>query len=108
MASIPARIGLNFASQGASKLGHDLRAIGHDLRRSSVDRVPDALELSIDDRGMDSTWKALQSRLDRAAIAVRSDRDRGVLPRVAYAVRFESDAPDLLRKEKKDRPLRGR
>ena len=28
--SIPARIGLNFASKGVSKLGHDLHAIGHD------------------------------------------------------------------------------
>ena len=31
--------------------------------------------------------KAPQSRLDRAAIAVRSDRDRGVLPRSVCAVR---------------------
>ena len=33
-------------------------------------------------------------------IAVRSRRDRGVLPQFIYAVRLESDAPDLLRKEK--------
>ena len=30
VASIPGRIGLNLASKGASKLGHDLCAIGHD------------------------------------------------------------------------------
>ena len=30
VASIPGQIGLNLASKGASKLGHDLRAIGHD------------------------------------------------------------------------------
>ena len=41
--------------------------------------------------------KEQRSRLDRAAIAVRSGRDRIVLPPVFAAVRFESDAPDLLR-----------
>ena len=33
-------------------------------------------------------------------IAARSRRDRGVLPQFVYAVRMESDAPDILRKEK--------
>ena len=50
--------------------------------------------MTIDGRGIDSTRKDPRSRLDRAAIAVRSDRDRGVLPCVAYAVGLESDAPD--------------
>ena len=36
----------------------------------------------------DSTTFALRSRLDRAAIAVRSDRDRGVLPRSVWTVRL--------------------
>ena len=34
----------------------------------------------------DSPTFALRSRLDRAAIAVRSNRDRGVLPRCVCAV----------------------
>ena len=46
-----------------------------------------------DDCGIDSTTKDPRSRLDRAAIAVRSDRDRGVLPRILPAVRWKSDAP---------------
>ena len=56
-----------------------------------------------EDRGGDSALKESRSRLDRAAIAVRSDRDCGVLPRVFYAVRLESDAPGVFRKEKKIR-----
>ena len=38
---------------------------------------------------MDSTQQELRSRLDRTAIAVRSDRDRGVLPRILRAVRYD-------------------
>ena len=52
-------------------------------------------------RSSDRGSIAPRSRFDRTAIAVRLDRDRGVLPRVVSAVRFQSDAPDLLRKEKK-------
>ena len=100
-------IRLEFRFKRSFKIGPDLRAIGHDRPRSSVDRVLDASELPIDGLGMDSTGKDPRSRLDRAAIAVRSDRNRGVLPRVAYAVGFESDAPDLLRKEKKNQLSRG-
>ena len=59
--------------------------------------------MSIDRRGMDSTRKELRSRLDRAAIAVRSDRDRGILPRVPYSVGLESDAPDSC--EERETPL---
>ena len=40
------------------------------------------------DRGIASTMKDLRSQLDRSAIAVRSDRDRGVLPRILRAVRW--------------------
>ena len=36
----------------------------------------------------DSPTFALRLRLDRAAIAVRSDRDRGVLPRCVWIVRL--------------------
>ena len=56
---------------------------------------------AVQSNGSDSTLKEQRSRLDHAAIAVRSGRDRGVPPPVFSAVRFESDAPDLLRKEKK-------
>ena len=38
---------------------------------------------------MDSTRQELRSRLDCTAIAVRSDRDRGVLPRILRAVRYD-------------------
>ena len=51
-------------------------------------------EMTIECRGVDPTQKDPQSRLDRAAIMVPSDRDRGVLPHIAYAVGLESDAPD--------------
>ena len=85
---------LEFRFKKSFKIGHDLRVIDHDRPRSSVDRAPDSLELPIDDRGIDSTRKDPRSRLNRAAIAVRSDRDRGVLPRVTYVVGLESDAPD--------------
>ena len=59
--------------------------------------------MTIEDRGVDPTQKDPQSRLDRAAIAVRSDRDRGVLPRVAYALGLESDAPDS--REEREKPV---
>ena len=41
---------------------------------------------------------APQSRLDRAAIAARSDRDRGVLLRNVCAVGLTSDAPGIFTK----------
>ena len=69
--------------------------------RSGHDRGPGHTSHAVQLSGSDSTLKEQRSRLDRAAIAVRSGRDRGVLPHVFSAVRFESDAPDLLRKEKK-------
>ena len=53
------------------------------------------------DRRGDSALKESRSRLDRVTITVRSDRDRGVLPRVFCAVRLEFDAPGIFRKEKK-------
>ena len=93
---------LEFCFKKSFKIGHDLRAIDHDRPRTSVDRAPDSPELPIDDRGIDSTRKDPRSRLDRAAIAVRSDRDRGVLPRVAYAVGLKSDAPDS--REDREKP----
>ena len=59
--------------------------------------------MMIEGRGIDSTWKDPRSRLDRAAIAVRSDRDPSVLPRVAYDVGLESDAPDS--REEREKPV---
>ena len=90
---------LEFRFEKSFKIGHDLRAIDHDRPWSSVDRGPDSSKLPLDDRGINSTRKDPRSRLDRAAIADRSERDRGVLPRVAYAVGLESDARDS-RKER--------
>ena len=86
VASINAKNPLEFGFKLSFKIGHDLRAIDHDRPRSSVDRAPDSSKLSLDDRGINFARKDPRSRLDRATIAVRSDRDRGVLPRVAYAV----------------------
>ena len=65
--------------------------IDHDrgliVRRLGVDLAVDLHQNISDDRGVDSASNAPRSRLDRAAIAVQSDRDRGVLPRVLRAVR---------------------
>ena len=94
---------LEFCCKKSFKIGHDLRAIYHDRPRSSVDCVPDAPELPIDGRGIDSTLKDPRSRLDHAAIAARSDRNRGVLPHVAYAIGLESDAPDS--REEREKPV---
>ena len=71
------------------------------MPRSGHDRGPGHASHAVRSSGNDSTVKEQRSRLNRAAIAVRSGRDRGVLPQVCYAVRLEFDAPDLLRKEKK-------
>ena len=46
------------------------------------------LESCVVHRGLDSMMEEPRSRLNRAAIAVRSDRDRGVLPRILQAVRL--------------------
>ena len=77
------------------KRGHDRAAIGP---RSWFDRDHDPPWTSSKDRGIDSTMKDPQSRLDRAAIAVQSDRDRGVLPQVFYTVGLKSDAPGIFTK----------
>ena len=94
---------LEFCFKKSFKVGHDLHVIDHDRPRSSIDRVPDAPEMTIKGRGIDSTRQDPRSRLYRAAIAVRSDRDRGVLPCVAYAVGLESDAPDS--REERENPV---
>ena len=96
------RFGGESASKNCLKIGHDLRTIDHDRPRSCVDRALDSVELPIDDRGIDSTQKGPRLRLDRAAIAVRSDHDRGVLPHVAYAIGLEFDAPDS--REESEKP----
>ena len=93
---------LEFCFKKCFKIGHDLCAIDHDRPRSSVNRAPDSPELSLDDRGIDSTRKDPRSRLDRAAIAVRSDRDLIVLSRIAYAIGLESDTPDS--REEREKP----
>ena len=65
-------------------------------------------QMPIDDHKIDSTRKDPRSRLDRATIAVRSDCDCGVLPRVAYAVGLESDAPEIFTKREENRTSGGR
>ena len=74
-----------------------------DRPRSSVDCAPGSSKLLLNNRGINSTREVPRSRLDRTAIAVRLDRDRGVLPRVAYSVGLESDAPDS--REERETPL---
>ena len=64
--------------------------------------------MSYEDRGINSTLKDPRSWLNRATIAVRSDRDRGVLPRVAYAVGLESDASKYLHEQERIALHRGR
>ena len=68
--------------------------IDHDrgliVRRLGVDLAADLHENISGDRGVDSASNAPRSRLDRGAIAVRSDRDRGVLPRFVCTVRWIS------------------
>ena len=93
-ASNSGRVGLNFSSKGAknsatifARSAMIFARSATIFARSAVDRVPNASELSIDGRGVDSARQELRSRLDRTAIAVRSDRDRGVLPRVVSTVR---------------------
>ena len=87
-----------FGLQNAPRSCHDHATIAP---RSGHDQGPGHTSHTVRSRGSDSIMKEQRSRLDRAAIAVRSGRDRGVLPHVFSAVRFESDAPDLLQKEKK-------
>ena len=87
---------------------HDFR---RDRPRSDHDRASIVLQILkqmlIDDHGIDSTRKDPRSRRDRAAITVRSNHDRGVLPRVAYAVGLESDAPEIFTKREENRTSRG-
>ena len=80
------------------KIGHDLR---HDRPRSGDDRAPDSQENA--DR-----WSWNRFHVEGSTIAVRSDRDRGVLPRIAYTVGLESDAPEIFTKREKNRTSRGR
>ena len=63
--------------------------------RSGVDRGVSASSVTVHSTGDDSMAKSPRSRLDCAAIAVRSGRDRGVLPQAADAVGLESDAPPI-------------
>ena len=99
MASNPGRIGLNFASKRASKSATIFARSTTIERRSCSGFFETAAQRS----WINSTREDPRSQLDRAAIAVRSDRDRGVLPRVAYGVGLESDAPDS--REERETPL---
>ena len=59
------------------RLVHDHEAIEP---RSWTFLLPSSAGIMRRDCGFSSTTKDPRSRLDRTAIAVRSDRDRGVLP----------------------------
>ena len=83
----------------APRSGHDHAVIGP---RSWVDPRLLASKAPSKARGDDSALQESRSRLDRAAIAVRSDRDCGVLPLIAFVVGLESNAPDS-REEREDR-----
>ena len=86
----------------SSRVGHKLATIllhsSHDYRRNRLrsdhDRASIVLQIlqkmPINDRGIDSTTNGVRSLLDRAAIAARSGRDSGVLPRLVVAVRCSS------------------
>ena len=79
----------------APRSSQDHAAIGP---RSWFDRDRDPPWTLSEDRGIDSTMKDPRLRLNCAAIAVRWDRDRGVLPRVFYAVGLESNALGIFTK----------
>ena len=55
--------------------------------RSGVDRGPGSRSVAVGSGWSDSATKDVRSRLDHAMIAARSDRDRGVLPRLVCIVR---------------------
>ena len=63
----------------ASKIGRDRFNFASKIGKIS-------LKSCVELRGFDSTMEEPRSRLDRAAIVVRSDRDRGVLLRILSAV----------------------
>ena len=76
----------DFAPNGFH-FSHDRATIGP---RSGHDRCPGRWSIAVRSNGGDSTPLAPRSRLDRAAIAVRSNRDRGVLPLALHAVQLIS------------------
>ena len=90
-------LAMNFASISLQKKPRSRLIVVRIKRRSVHDREaigprswPFFLSSSVGivrrARGIESTMKDPRSRLDHAAIAVRSDRDRGVLPRIFPAV----------------------
>ena len=56
--------------------------------RLRFDRGPRSPSIFFGSSRCDSAAKEVRSRLDRAPIAARSDRDRGVLPRLICTVRW--------------------
>ena len=97
-ASNSGRVGLNFSSKGAKNSATIFARSATIFARSVVDRVPNASELSIDGRGVDSARQELRSRLDRTAIvaffhasSLPSDEDLIVM--TIPPVRWRSDAP---------------
>ena len=79
------------------KFGHEFASIllrnGHEFRhdratitpRSGHDRCPGQSSIAVRSTREDFATQAPRLRLDRAAIAARSSRDRGVLPRILRA-----------------------
>ena len=69
------------------RFGDELASISLQKNHDRASIVVLMLQRSMsDDRGGDSTTKDPRSQFDRTAIAVRSDRDREVLPRIVLAV----------------------
>ena len=77
----------NFAAISASISRPKVLQSGHDHFQFRFKNRPRSLQFCFENRrnftevrGFDSMMEEPQSRLDRATIAVRSNRDRGVLP----------------------------
>ena len=79
-----ARSWLQFPGESASILLPNSHHFCHDQAtiglRSGHDRGHGRSSMAVRSNGSNSTTLALRSRFDRTAIAVRSNRDHGVLP----------------------------
>ena len=86
--------GFNFAAI-LTKFSGEFGSSFHDFSttigpRSSYDRGPRSSPILVGSSRGDSTAEGVRSRLDRSAIAARSDRDREDLPGMVCAVRLQN------------------
>ena len=96
VASNPRRIGLNFASK--KKLQNRPRFSRDQPRSTTIERRSCSRFF---ETAAQRSWNKFHA--GGSTIAARSDCKRGVLPRVAYSVGLESDAPDS--REERETPL---